>query len=63
MIAWPVAFYFMEDWLENFAYKTVLTWDIFLLAGGVALVISILTVSFQAVRAALANPVQALRYE
>ncbi len=53
----------MEDWLENFAYKTVITWDIFLLAGGVALVISILTVIFQAARAALANPVEALRYE
>ena len=63
LIAWPVAFYFMEDWLENFAYKTVITWDIFLLAGGVALVISILTVVFQAARAALANPVEALRYE
>ncbi len=63
LIAWPVAFYFMQDWLENFAYKTVITWDIFLLAGGVALVISILTVVFQAVRAALANPVEALRYE
>ena len=63
LIAWPVAFYFMQDWLENFAYKTVITWDIFLLAGGVALVISILTVIFQAARAALANPVEALRYE
>jgi len=63
VIAWPVAFYFMQDWLENFAYKTVITWDIFLLAGGVALVISILTVTFQAARAALANPVEALRYE
>jgi len=63
LIAWPVAFYFMEDWLENFAYKTVITWDIFLLAGGVALAISILTVVFQAARAALANPVAALRYE
>ncbi|MCH7675203.1 ABC transporter permease [candidate division KSB1 bacterium] len=63
LIAWPVAFYFMKDWLENFAYKTVITWDIFLLAGGVALVISILTVTFQAARAALANPVEALRYE
>ena len=63
LIAWPVAFYFMKDWLENFAYKTVITWDIFLLAGGVALVISILTVVFQAARAALANPVAALRYE
>jgi len=63
VIAWPVAFYFMQDWLENFAYKTVITWDIFLVAGGVALVISILTVVFQAARAALANPVAALRYE
>ena len=63
LIAWPVAFYFMEDWLENFAYKTVITWDIFMLAGGVALVISMLTVTFQAARAALANPVEAWRYE
>ena len=63
IIAWPVAFYLMTDWLGGFAYKTEITWDIFLLAGGVALVISILTVIFQANKAALANPVEALRYE
>lgn len=63
IIAWPLAFYFMSGWLEDFAYKTEITWDIFLLAGGIALLISILTVIFQANKAALKNPVEALRYE
>ena len=63
IVAWPVAFYFMTNWLGGFAYKTQITWDIFLLAGGVALLISILTVIFQANKAAMANPVDALKYE
>jgi len=63
IVAWPIAFYFMSQWLEGFAYRTAITWDIFLMAGGVALVISVLTVIFQANRAATVNPVKALRYE
>ena len=63
LLAWPIAWFGMNKWLENFAYRIELTWWMFALAGGLALAIALLTVSWQAVRAALANPVEALRYE
>ena len=63
VIAWPVAWYAMNRWLQNFAYRIEISWWVFALAGGLALAIALLTVSTQAVRAALANPVEALRYE
>ena len=63
LIAWPIAWYAMNRWLQNFAYRIDITWWVFALAGGVTLVIALLTVSFQAVKASLANPVDALRYE
>jgi len=63
VIAWPVAWWAMNKWLQNFAYRIEISWWVFVLAGGLALVIALLTVSTQAVRAALANPVEALRYE
>ncbi|MFQ6115155.1 MAG: ABC transporter permease, partial [bacterium] len=63
LLAWPVAWYAMNRWLQNFAYRIEISWWVFALAGGVALVIALLTVSTQAVRAALANPAEALRYE
>ncbi|MCG3120605.1 MAG: hypothetical protein ALAOOOJD_03373 [bacterium] len=63
IIAWPVAYYAMNRWLQNFAYRLDLGWWVFALAGGLALVIALLTVSTQAIKAALANPVEALRYE
>jgi putative ABC transport system permease protein len=63
VIAWLVAWYAMNRWLQNFAYRIEIEWWIFLLAGGLALVIALLTVSTQAIRAALANPVESLRYE
>ena len=53
----------MNKWLENFAYKTNLSWWIFALAGVLALGIALLTVSWQSWRAATRNPVEALRYE
>jgi putative ABC transport system permease protein len=53
----------MNQWLDNFAYKTIIHWWVFLLAGFIALVIAIGTVSWQAIKAALSNPVKALRYE
>ncbi len=62
-IAIPVALYTMHRWLENFAYKTSLSWWIFALAGLLALGIALLTVSWQSWRAATRNPVEALRYE
>lgn len=97
LVAWPVAYYFMNKWLQNFAYQIEMSWPreitgldflkmflqdpitgfhflfsevfisqgwwMFVLAGVLALVIAILTVSWQAVRAAMANPVESLRYE
>ncbi|MGQ8337419.1 ABC transporter permease [Sunxiuqinia sp. A32] len=62
-IATPIAYYAMNKWLENFAYKTTLSWWIFALAGLLALGIALLTVSWQSWRAATRNPVEALRYE
>ncbi len=63
IIATPVAWFTMHKWLENFAYKTRLSWWIFALAGLLALGIALLTVSWQSWRAATRNPVEALRYE
>ncbi|MCG8607743.1 ABC transporter permease [bacterium] len=63
LIAWPIAYYFMTNWLENYAYHTSLGWSIFLLAALLAVTVVVFTVSYQAVRAALANPVNSLRYE
>lgn len=62
-IATPVAWYIMHTWLESFAYKTGLSWWIFALAGALALVIALLTVSWHTWKAATRNPVEALRYE
>ena len=63
VIAVSIAYYAMNLWLENFAYKTTLSWWIFALAGLMALGIALLTVSWQSWRAATRNPVEALRYE
>ena len=63
VVACPIAYFAMNKWLENFAYKTTLSWWIFALAGMLALGIALLTVSWQSWRAATRNPVEALRYE
>jgi putative ABC transport system permease protein len=63
IIACPIAWIIMNKWLQNFAYKTELSWWIFCLSGIIALGIAILTVSFQTWRAATRNPVESLRYE
>ena len=62
-LAWPVAYILARDWLQNFAYRVDLAWWVFALGGIAALVIALATVSYQALRAALADPVAALRYE
>jgi putative ABC transport system permease protein len=63
VLAWPLAYYAMSRWLRSFAYRIdVQVWG-FLLAGVIAAVIALLTVSLQAVKAAVANPVESLRYE
>jgi putative ABC transport system permease protein len=63
VIATPIAYFAMGRWLENFAYKTNLSWWIFALSGAMALGIALLTVSWQSWKAATRNPVEALRYE
>jgi putative ABC transport system permease protein len=63
LVAWPIAHYAMNKWLQEFAYRVDLSWWLFVVAGGLALVIILITVSTQALKAALANPVEALRYE
>ena len=62
-IACPIAWYAMNKWLRNFAYRTELIWWIFAIAGLIALGIALLAVSWQSWRAATRNPVEALRYE
>jgi len=63
LIAWPVAYFAVHNWLENFAIRTRIGWEIFILSGCMALVISLVTVCYQSIKAALANPVDSLRYE
>lgn len=63
LIAAPAAWYLMSGWLERYEYRTNITWWIFLAAGTAALLITLLTVSYQAVKAALMNPVKSLRSE
>ena len=63
VIASPIAWYFMNDWLQGFAYRVNISILIFLLAGAMAIFIAVVTVSFQAIKAALANPVASLRSE
>ena len=62
-IAWPITYYVMNKWLQNFAYRIELTVWPFLLSGLITLAIALITVSWQAVKAALANPVKSLQYE
>src|SRR6202012_5782545 len=63
VLAFPLAWWAMHHWLQDFAYRITIGWEIFVLAGGIALGIALVTVSFQAVKAALANPVKSLRSE
>lgn len=63
LLAWPVAYYAANQWLQNFAYRIEIHWWMFAVSGGIALVIALLTVNTHAVKAALANPVDSLRYE
>jgi putative ABC transport system permease protein len=63
VIAAPLAWYLMSRWLEDFAYKIQLHWSLFLLAGFIGVAVALITISFQAVRAAVVNPVKSLRSE
>lgn len=63
LIASPLAWYGMNEWLQNFAYRISISWWIFLMSGAAAIAIAIATVCFQAIKAAIANPVKSLRTE
>ncbi|MFC2084925.1 ABC transporter permease, partial [Bacteroidota bacterium] len=63
IIAWPLAYYGMNNWLQDFQYRISLGWEIFIISGIIAAVIAIITVSSQVIRAAAANPADSLRYE
>jgi putative ABC transport system permease protein len=63
LVAFPLAWWFMYKWLQTFAYRTGISWWIFLVAGVAALAIALITVSIQTIRAAVANPVKSLRSE
>jgi ABC-type antimicrobial peptide transport system permease subunit len=63
LIGGPIAWWIMHNWLQNYHYHANLSWWIFALAGSGAVVITLLTVSFQAIKAAMANPVKSLRTE
>ncbi|MEM7085018.1 MAG: ABC transporter permease [Bacteroidota bacterium] len=63
IIASPVAYYIMSQWLQKFSYRTSIGWDVFVVACSGALIITLITVSFQAIKAAVANPVKSLKTE
>jgi len=63
IIAWPIAYFIARRWLQNFAYRTNITVEIFLLTAALSLFIALATVSFKALKTATANPAKALRYE
>jgi putative ABC transport system permease protein len=63
LIAWPIAWYTVKTWLQDYAYRVEISWWVFILAGVAALLIAVITVSFQAIKAAIANPVKSLRTE
>jgi len=63
VIATPLASYFMDKWLQNYAYRIDISWWIFLVGGVAAIIIALVTISFQAIKAAMANPVKSLRTE
>ncbi len=58
LIAFPIAYYYMQEWVQKYTYHTTITWWIFVAAGAGALLITLVTVSFQAIKAAIANPVK-----
>ena len=63
IIGWPIAYYLMNQWLDNFAYQTNLSWYIFFIAGVVAFILAFITISYQSIKAASANPIDSIKYE
>jgi ABC-type antimicrobial peptide transport system permease subunit len=63
VIASPIAWFSMDKWLEGYGYRIEIGWSVFVLSGAMAILIAILTVSYQSIKAAIANPVKSLRAE
>jgi putative ABC transport system permease protein len=63
IISVPISWFAMNKWLENYSYRIMISWWIFLAAGFIALLIALITISFQSIKAAIANPVKSLRTE
>ena len=63
VVAFPVAWWMMHNWLQNYEYRIEISWWIFLAAGISAILIALITISFQSIKAAIANPVKSLRTE
>jgi putative ABC transport system permease protein len=63
LIAVPVAWWLTDKWLQDFAYRININWTVFAMAGILAMLIAILTISFQSIKAAIANPIKSLRTE
>ena len=63
IIAWPLAYFIMKDWLQNYPYRVDINWVYFIIASAISLLIAIATISIQAIKAARMNPVDAIRYE
>jgi len=63
LIAWPLAWFAVHEWLQDYAYRIAISWWVFIAAGVLACFIALATISFQAIKAAVANPVKSLRTE
>jgi len=63
LIAWPLAYYFLDDWLSNFFYRIGMPYWVFIFSGILTLILAILTVSYRAYRAAASDPLDAIKYE
>ena len=63
LVASPIAYWAMQNWLENYGYKVNIAWWIFLFAGAGTLLVAVLTISIQTVRAAISNPAKSLKHE
>jgi putative ABC transport system permease protein len=63
VVAWPVSYWIMNQWLKNYAFRTEVSWWVFVVGGLCAVVVAFLTIGIQALRAAMANPAELLRYE
>jgi putative ABC transport system permease protein len=63
LIATPVAYYYLNSWLSNYDYRIAISWKVFVFASLIALFITLATVSFQSIKAAIANPIKSLRTE